>query len=65
MPSQMLLNVWTEQKAREGDDQSLPFACQAAGMLEGELRLLDDLVQLRDDVMLVHFPTRCKDARAR
>jgi hypothetical protein len=51
-------------EARESDDESLPLARQAAGILQCELRLLDDLIQLRDDVVLVHFPTRCKDAGA-
>ena len=52
-------------EAGEGDDHLLPLGGEAPGILQRELRLLDDLVQLCDEVVLVHFPTRCEDAGAR
>jgi hypothetical protein len=51
-------------ESRERDDESLPLAGEAFRILQCELRLLDDLVQLRDYVVLVHFPTCSRDADA-
>src|SRR5580765_2212039 len=52
-------------EARECDDEPLALAGEALGILQRELCLLDDLVELCDYVVLVHFPTRCEDADAR
>jgi hypothetical protein len=52
-------------EARERDDEPLALAGEAPGILQRELRLLDDLVELCDYVVLVHFPTRCGEAEAR
>ncbi|HEV3410338.1 MAG TPA: hypothetical protein VG095_08590, partial [Chthoniobacterales bacterium] len=58
-----LLHLGADE-ARKGDDHSLALGDETLGILQRELRLFDDLVQLGDEILLVHLRTVARMMRS-